>query len=45
MLRVDLERADYWLGVGAKPSEVVKKLIARARRNETAPAPAEEASA
>ncbi len=35
-LRVDLARADYWLGVGAQPSDVVKKLIAQARRNESA---------
>lgn len=31
-LRIDLARADYWLGVGAKPSDVVKKLINQARR-------------
>jgi small subunit ribosomal protein S16 len=31
-LRIDLERADYWLGVGAKPSDRVKKLIGDARR-------------
>jgi len=32
-LRVNLERVDYWLSVGARPSEVVKKLVARARAN------------
>lgn len=32
-LRVDLDRVDYWLSVGAQPSEVVKKLVARARAN------------
>ena len=32
-LRVDLNRADYWLGVGAQPSNVVKKLINEARKN------------
>ena len=37
-LKVDLERVDYWLGVGAKPSETVASLISRAR---TADAPAE----
>ncbi len=37
VLRVDLARVDYWLSVGAKPSEVVGKLIRRARRNATAP--------
>ena len=30
-LKVDLERVDYWLGVGASPSDTVKDLIARAR--------------
>lgn len=32
-LRLDLDRVDYWLGVGAKPSDVVKNLIAKARKN------------
>ncbi len=32
-LRIDLERVDYWVGVGAQPTEMVKKLIHRARRN------------
>jgi len=32
-LRVDLERVDYWLSVGAQPSERVQKLIAQARSN------------
>lgn len=31
-LRIDLKRTDYWLGVGAQPSDVVKKLINQARR-------------
>lgn len=43
-LRVDLARVDYWLGVGAKPSGVVKNLIAQARRNAAAPA-SEQATA
>ena len=30
-LRVDLERVDYWLSVGAKPSERVGNLIKHAR--------------
>ena len=42
-LRVDLERVDYWLSVGAKPSEVVAKLIQKART--AAPAAAEPATA
>jgi small subunit ribosomal protein S16 len=32
-LRVDLDRVDYWLGVGAEPTEVVKQLVKRARKN------------
>ena len=30
-LKVDLERVDYWMGVGAQPSDTVVSLIARAR--------------
>ena len=30
-LKVDLERVDYWMGVGARPSDTVVSLIARAR--------------
>ena len=32
-LRVDLDRVDYWLSVGAKPSERVGNLIKHARAN------------
>jgi len=44
-LRVDLTRVDYWLSVGAKPSERVSHLIKDARTlanaaAEAAPAPA-----
>ena len=31
-MRVDLERADYWLSVGALPTERAKQLIDGARR-------------
>jgi len=47
-LRVDLERIDYWLSVGAKPSEMVRKLIKQGRIAQSAAqaeAPAETASA
>jgi small subunit ribosomal protein S16 len=44
MLRVDLDRVDYWLGVGAQPSDVVRNLIKQARKNAAAPA-AEAATA
>jgi small subunit ribosomal protein S16 len=36
-LRVDLKRVDYWLSVGAQPSDRVRKLIRQARDNESAP--------
>ncbi|NOX49118.1 MAG: 30S ribosomal protein S16 [Gammaproteobacteria bacterium] len=35
-LRLDLNRIDYWLSVGAQPSAVVKKLIKQVRNSETA---------
>ena len=31
-LRVDLERVDYWKGVGAQTSERVSKLLSEARK-------------
>jgi small subunit ribosomal protein S16 len=31
-LRIDLERVDYWLSVGAIPSERVSKLLVEARK-------------
>jgi small subunit ribosomal protein S16 len=45
MLRLDLDRVDHWLGVGAQPSEVVSNLIRQARKNAEAPAAAEAATA
>ena len=36
-LRVDLERVDYWLSVGAQPSDVVKKLVKQARAQAAEP--------
>lgn len=30
-LKLDLARVDYWLGVGAQPSDTVRDLIAKAR--------------
>lgn len=43
-LRVDLDRVDHWLSVGAQPSEVVTKLIKQARAASTI-APPEDAAA
>ena len=37
-LRVDLERVDYWLSVGARPSDIVKKLVKKARQTSSEPA-------
>jgi small subunit ribosomal protein S16 len=31
-LRINLERAEYWLGVGAQPTEVVAKLLKQSRK-------------
>ena len=37
--RLDLERVDYWLGVGAQPSDTVASFIKKAREaGDTAPA-------
>ena len=33
LIRLDLDRIDYWLGVGASASETVASLIERARKN------------
>jgi len=31
VIKLDLDRVDYWLGVGAQPSRTVKSLITKAR--------------
>ncbi|MFK7916119.1 MAG: 30S ribosomal protein S16 [Pseudomonadales bacterium] len=31
-LRLDLDRVDHWIGVGAQPSDSVAKLIEQARK-------------
>ena len=36
-LSVDLERFDYWVSVGAQPSERVVSLIKQARKGDTGP--------
>ena len=44
-LRIDLERADYWLDQGARPSERVAALLKQQRKTQTtaeAAAPATE---
>ena len=37
-LRLDLSRVDYWLGVGAQPSDRVKQLIKGHRKSQVAAA-------
>ena len=36
VMRLDLERVDYWMGVGAQPSERVAQLIKMARKQAAA---------
>ena len=43
-IKIDLERVDYWLGVGASPSETVSGLIKRVRGGSDATEATEEAS-
>ena len=43
-LKLELERIDYWIGVGAKPSDTVASLIRKVRRSAPAEAPAEAAA-
>ena len=35
---IDLARADYWIGQGAKPSDTVRSLIKKIRKAVAAPA-------
>jgi small subunit ribosomal protein S16 len=37
-LRLELDRVDYWLGVGAQPSERVQQLIKSYRKTQVAAA-------
>lgn len=30
---IELDRADYWVGVGARPSQTVGSIIAKARKS------------
>ena len=39
--KLNLERIDYWLGVGAKPTDTTRSLVNRARRE----SPQEEVAA
>ena len=45
-VKIRLDRGDYWIGEGAKPSDTLHSIIKRARRGETsAPAAKEPAAA
>lgn len=44
-VNLNLERIDYWLGVGAQPSDTVKSLIRKARRSAPSEAAAEAPAA
>ena len=45
VLRVDLDRVDHWLSVGAQPSDIVKKLVKQARLSATSESVAADAAA
>lgn len=36
-VQIDLERVNYWVGVGAQPSDTVASMIRKAVRNAPAP--------
>ncbi|MFP4282576.1 MAG: 30S ribosomal protein S16 [Opitutales bacterium] len=38
---LNLERIEYWIGVGAQPTDTVRAMVKRARRAAKAEAPAE----
>lgn len=42
ILKLNLERVDYWLSKGAQPSNTVDRLIKRYRKTNPVPQPAEE---
>ena len=42
--RIEMERVDYWLSKGAQPTDMVKKLVSRARK-ETAEVPSKDEAA
>ena len=43
-LKIDLERVDHWISLGAQPSERVRKLVSQAR-SELQESPTDETSA
>jgi small subunit ribosomal protein S16 len=43
-VRIKLDRVDYWISKGAKPSDTLHSIIKRARRAASAPPAAPEAA-
>ena len=42
--RIEMDRVDYWVSKGGQPTEMVKKLVSRARK-ETAEVPSKDEAA
>ena len=42
--RIEMDRVDYWLSKGAQPTDVVKKLVSRARKEAVELASGDEAA-
>ncbi len=42
--RIEMDRVDYWLSKGAQPTDMVKKLVSRARK-ENVEAPSKDEAA
>ena len=40
-IKLERERIDYWIGVGAQPSDTVSQMIKKARKAAAVEAPAE----
>ena len=44
VVKIDAERANYWIGKGAQPSDTVRSLLKKQAEVAAVPAPAAEAS-
>ena len=40
--RIEMDRVDYWLSKGARPSDMVKKLVSRAKKETVEVLPQQE---
>ena len=43
--RIEMDRVDYWLSKGAQPTDMVKKLVSRARKESVELSSKDEATA